>query len=247
LPVTAGLGEYSYAPIGILRKTPTPLRISPAICPLRREGSSRLLETKPNNPLTLRRRHMNVKTRKTLLALFGMLVFAGISLPPTLSQNRQRSLLALPDVQDCRGEEERSYSPEGAWFCTAKIPGVPVPVPYMDIYTSDSEASGTVLCTLSVGKFASPMGIVSMTQAGHGNWIRTGKNQFAFTAWRIIIDADGRPVGTAKFWGALTATTHDETSGTMNAEYYTPTGDRFLTITGLITKGKRIQVEVEGQ
>lgn len=143
-----------------------------------------------------------------------------------------------------------TFSPEGAWFCTAKLPGVPVPVPYMDIYTSNSngsEASGTVLCTLSVGKFASPMGIVSMTQAGHGNWIRIGKNKFAFTAWRIIIDADGHPVGTAKFWGTLTATAHDETSGTMNAEYYGPTGDRFLSVTGGITTGKRIEVEVEDQ
>jgi hypothetical protein len=193
---------------------------------------------------------MNVKTRKTLLALFGMLVFAGISLSPALSRGRQRSLVALMDVQEGRGGEERSYSPEGAWFCTAKLPGVPVPVPYMDIYTSNSngsEASGTVLCTLSVGKFASPMGVVSMTQAGHGNWIRIGKNRFAFTALRIITDANGRPVGTAKFWGTLTATAHDETSGTMNAEYYGPTGDRFVTVTGGITTGKRIEVEVEGQ
>ena len=193
---------------------------------------------------------MNVKTRKTLMAMFVMLVFAGISLSPTLSQNRQRSLVALPDLLESRGDVERSHSPEGAWFCTAKLPGVPVPVPYMDIYTSNSngsEASGTVLCTLSVGKFASPMGIVSMTQAGHGNWIRIGKNKFAFTAWRIIIDADGHPVGTAKFWGTLTATTDDETSGTMNAEYYGPTGNRFLTVTGGITTGKRIEIEVEDQ
>ena len=193
---------------------------------------------------------MNDKARRIVPALIGMLVFAGISLSPTLSQNRQRPLVAASEDPDFSAPEGRSYSPEGAWFCSVKFPGWPSGVPYMDIYTSDSNGprvSGTVLCTLSVGKFPSPMGMVSMTQAGHGNWIRLEKNTFAFTALRILLDADGHPVGTAKFWGTLTATAEDETSGTMNAEYYDSKGALFNRISGGISTGKKIEVVVEQQ
>jgi len=191
---------------------------------------------------------MNVKTRKTLLALIGMLVFAGISLSPTLSQNRQRSPVTLPDFQEGRGGEERSYSIEGAWFCTGVIPGIPHPVPWMDIYNSDSNRpglSGTVLCTLPVGKSPSPMGMVSVTSTAHGSWIRIGKNKFAMTAWRIIMDANGTAVGTAKFWGTLTVGAENEASGTLNGEYYDSNGVPYYTMKGGTSTGKRIEVEVE--
>lgn len=176
---------------------------------------------------------MSVRNRKVLLALFGIVAFAAISPCASLHE-----------------DSERSFSPEGAWFCTVTMPGPngPVKVPYMDIYTSDSNrpgVSGTVLCTLSVGAFPSPMGMVTMTQAGHGNWIRIAKNRFAFTAWRIIIDAGGHPVGTAKFWGTVTAIAYDQSSGTMNAEYYDSNAQCFMHITGLVSTGKRIEVEVK--
>ena len=176
---------------------------------------------------------MSVRNRKILQALIGIFVFAGISLCASLSQ-----------------DSERSYSPEGAWFCSVKFPGSPTPVPYMDLYTSDSNkpgVSGTVLCTLSVGSFPSPMGLVSMTQAGHGNWIRIAKDRFAFTAWRIIVDTLGHPVGTAKFYGSVTVIAENEIAGTMNAEYYNSAGDRFFAVAGGVSTGKRIEVEVENQ
>jgi hypothetical protein len=193
---------------------------------------------------------MNVKTGKIMLALCGMLVFAGISLSPTLSQSRQRPLVALPEDPGGRDSVERSYSPEGAWFCTGVIPGIPRPVPWMDIYTSDSNkpgVSGTVLCTLPVGKSPSPMGMVSVTSTAHGNWIRIGKNKFAMTAWRIIVDANGMAVGTAKFWGTLTVGAENEASGTLNAEYYDSNGVPYYSMKGGTSTGKRIEVVVEEQ
>ena len=176
---------------------------------------------------------MNIGNKKIVLALAVIAMFAGISLYASLYQ-----------------DTERSYSPEGAWFCSVKFPGSPTAVPYMDLYTSDSNkpgVSGTVLCTLSVGSFPSPMGLVSMTQAGHGNWIRIAKDKFAFTAWRIIVDTVGHPVGTAKFYGSVTVIAENEISGTMNAEYYNSAGDRFFAIAGGVSTGKRIEVEVENQ
>ncbi len=117
----------------------------------------------------------------------------------------------------------------------------------MDTYTSDANnqrCAGTVLCTLSVGKFASPMGLVSVTPSSHGNWVRIAKNKFAFTAWRILLDTDGRPVGTAKFWGTLTAQTNDTFTGTMNMAFHDPDGNAFGGFKGT-TAGKRIAIEIE--
>ena len=144
---------------------------------------------------------------------------------------------------------EPSYSPEGAWFAWATIAGVPHPVPFMDIYTSDSNnrgRSGTVLCTLSIGKFPGPTGsFVGATASAHGNWVRLEKNRFAFTAWRILVNDAGQPVGTAKFWGTLTAETSDTFTGTMNtAYYYGQSAIPFATFTGT-TAGKRIAIEIE--
>jgi hypothetical protein len=143
---------------------------------------------------------------------------------------------------------EPSYSPEGAWFAWATIVGRPNPFPFMDTYTSDANnqgRSGTILCTLATGKFPSPTGsLVSVSPSAQGNWVQIAKNQFAFTAWRILLDEVGRGVGTAKFWGTLTVQTNDTFTGTMNAAYYygqstTP----FSTITGT-TVGTRIAIEL---
>ncbi|MFN0168196.1 MAG: hypothetical protein ACKV22_17360 [Bryobacteraceae bacterium] len=130
---------------------------------------------------------------------------------------------------------EPSYSLEGAWFGQASFPGAPRPVPFMDIFTPDPNnhgQSGSVLCTLQVGKIQSPMGLVSLTPTGHGNWVRIDKNKFVFTVWRILADADGRPVSTAKFWGTVTVETNDTHSGTMNFEYYDQDGSVFRRNTG---------------
>ena len=144
-------------------------------------------------------------------------------------------------------EGEPSYSPEGAWFAWARIVGRPNPFPFLDTYTSDANnqgRSGTVLCTLATRKFTGPTGTpVSVTPSAQGNWVRIDKNQFAFTAWRILLDEEGRGVCAAKFWGTLTIQTNDTFTGTMNAAYYygestTP----FSTFTGTTT-GTRIAIE----
>jgi len=156
--------------------------------------------------------------RRTMMLALAMVAWAAMS---------QSALLAQ--------DPEPSYSLDGAWFGKATMVGIPLPVPFMDIFTSDSNnqgQSGTVLCTLQLGKFPSPMGLVSSTPSGHGNWVRIGKNKFAFTVMRILMDADGRPVSTAKFWGTVTVQTNDTITGTMNAEYYGQDGKAFGGNTG---------------
>jgi hypothetical protein len=141
---------------------------------------------------------------------------------------------------------EPEYSPEGAWFGSATMAGHPNPFPFMDVYTADSNnqgRSGTVLCTVATGKFPGPAGdLVSATPSAHGNWVRIAPNRLAFTAWRILLDEAGRPVGTAKFWGTLTVETKDTFAGTMNAEYYGQDGTAVASVTGT-TAGKRIAIE----
>ncbi len=83
------------------------------------------------------------------------------------------------------------------------------------------------------------------TQSGQGTWIRIAKNEFAFTAVRIMIGPDDAPAGTAKFWGTVTVDA-DEMSSTMNTQYYTLSGDPMfpMPLQGTST-GKRIEVTIE--
>ncbi|HYK89472.1 MAG TPA: hypothetical protein VE398_11925 [Acidobacteriota bacterium] len=178
---------------------------------------------------------MNVSRRKILQVLFGTVILAGIS------------LCASP-YQDT----ERSYSVEGAWLCQLKFGDAPDATiyRYMDTYTSNSTnpaVSGTVLCTLHPWNFPSPMGLVSTTEAGQGNWIRIGKNQFAFTVRRIIVDASGMAVGTVKFRGTITLVSENEFSGTLSAMYYNSAGEWYGSTPTAHSIGKRIEVEVEQQ
>jgi hypothetical protein len=150
-------------------------------------------------------------------------------------------------------ESQAQYVPDGAWFATASMPGG-VQVPFMDIYVSDPTTqgrAGSVLCTLSTPAFAGPYGMTAATTAGHGNWIRLDKNRFAFTVWRILVDADpangvpdGAPVGTAKFWGTITATGADSFEGAMKAQYYGPNGALLFEIPEFQTAGKRVAVQL---
>lgn len=145
------------------------------------------------------------------------------------------------------------YSPDGAWLAAATIGGQTIP--FMDIYTSGPTTpgrAGTVLCTLSTPAFPGPYGMTIATTAGHGNWTHIGKNQFAFTVWRILVDAepsnavpDGAPVGSAKFWGTITAIGPDRFEGIMQAEYYGPSGVAFLSLPQFQTVGTRIAIHVD--
>jgi hypothetical protein len=181
---------------------------------------------------------MIARNRGILLSLVAIVALAAVSVSASRSQ-----------------EPEPSYSPDGAWFATAQMSGG-MTLPFMDIYTSNPTTpgrSGTVLCTLSAPAFQTPYGKLNATQGGHGNWIRVGKNQFAFTVWRILIDADpanlvpdGAPMGVVKFWGTITATGPDTFAGILNADYYGPDWQtRFLIVRGLLTAGTRIAVQTE--
>ena len=166
---------------------------------------------------------MNIGNKKIVLALAVIAMFAGISLYASLYQ-----------------DTERSYSPEGAWLMNGVVNGQPFL--WMDTYTSNSNnpaVSGTVLCTLPAGN--------NQTQSGHGNWIRIGKNKFAFTAWRFMTGADGKPVGKAKFWGTVTLDAENQMSGTMNAQYYWLNGAPIGPALSGTSTGTLIEVEVEEQ
>jgi len=172
-------------------------------------------------------------TRKRMLQV-AMIVACAVTSVPALS------------AQD----GEPSYSLDGAWFGWATIEGLQ-PFPFMDIYSSDSGnpgRSGPVLCTLSTGVIPGPVGpLVSGTQSAHGNWIRVAKNKFAFTAWKILLNEAGQPVGMAKFWGSVTAKASDTFTGTVNAAfYYGQSESAFATFKGT-TVSHRIMVELEAQ
>ncbi len=178
---------------------------------------------------------MNVSKRKIVQVLLAIVILAGFS-------------LSAPSYQDA----ERSYSVEGAWLCELKFSEAPnaTVYRYMDTYTSNPTnpyVSGTVLCTLHPWDFQSPMGLVSTTEAGQGNWIRIGKNKFAFTVRRIIVDASGMAVGTVKFRGTITLIAENEFSGTLSAVYYNSVGEPYGSTPTAHSSGKRIQVEVVEQ
>lgn len=180
---------------------------------------------------------MSLTTSKTVLVLWVTVAFAAISLCASMRQ-----------------DGKTSYSLEGAWLCQATFPGGLPPwgadtvFLYMDTYTSNSAnpgRSGTVLCTLHPWKFGPGLSLNS-TESGQGSWIRIGKNQFAVTVRRIMVNADGMAVGTVKFRGIITLITENEFSGTLSAVSYDVDGNQIgpPTPTGN-SIGKRIEVETE--
>ncbi len=127
-------------------------------------------------------------------------------------------------------ETEPVYSMEGAWYGMVTITGLGSS-PSLDTFSSNAQrhgVEGTFLCTIpAVNKMtnpSNPSGWLSTTPSGHGNWVRIGKNRYAFTAVRTIFDETGRLFGWARFWGTVTPISENEYTGTMNAQYYLPDG-----------------------
>jgi len=120
---------------------------------------------------------------------------------------------------------ETPRSIEGAWFGTASIVGVGE-IPSMDTFTSNAvtpRLAGTFLCTIPQSFYPNPMnpaGWLTVTPSGHGNWTWTGRNEYSYTAMRVVMDQNGVVVGTATYWGVITPVSPDEYSGTMNARFY---------------------------
>jgi|WetSurSiteA1Bulk_404760.scaffolds.fasta_scaffold83370_1 hypothetical protein len=164
---------------------------------------------------------MNVYNKMIVLALVAIMLLAAIPLYASLGEGA-----------------DSAYSPEGAWLVNGVVAGQLYI--WMDIYTSNSKnpaVSGTVLCTLPA--------VSGITPTGHGNWVRIGKNTFAFTALRILIDLNGNPFGTAKFWGTVSVDEENKMSGTMNVQYYDFDDDAISPVLQGISTAKRIEIKLE--
>jgi hypothetical protein len=127
---------------------------------------------------------------------------------------------------------EPVYPPDGSWLAIATMstPAGELSVPFMDTYTSlptRHGRRGTVLCTLALPLPPLPLGpngapvSVAGTQTAHGGWTRVRKNEYAFTAWRLLVGPDGYAVGWAKFWGFIKPDAPNHFTGEINAAYYT--------------------------
>jgi hypothetical protein len=127
-----------------------------------------------------------------------------------------------------RQDPEPNYLPDGTWLGFATQGAVKRPC--MDTYASHQNQHGlrgTVVCTLAQGRILLPLGpqgapiSVTGTQTGQGNWSRVEKNVYAFTAWRILTDPDGKGVGWIQFWGEIRPDAPDHFLGEISARFYT--------------------------
>jgi hypothetical protein len=148
-------------------------------------------------------------------------------------------------------------SPEGTWVGTSVVtnpPGLPA-FPSTDIYTASRRnptMAGTVLCTIpGTGRFpifvnGQPAYFVKTLPTGSGSWMRVGRNRFAFTVWRILLDADTEVVaGTAKHWGVVTLLSRNELSGAVKAQYFGLDGLPITPVLEGTVSETRVAVEVE--
>ena len=173
-------------------------------------------------------------TRKTLLTFAILAVLVTVSVCIAAAQ-----------------ENGPVYSMEGAWYGMVTINGLGS-TPSLDTFASDAQmhgVEGTFLCTIpSVSKMpnpSNPSGWLSTTASGHGNWVRIGKNRYAFTTVRTVFDETGRLFGWAKFWGTITPISENEYTGTMNARYYLPDGTAFTPLFTGTLHSNRIEITFE--
>lgn len=150
-------------------------------------------------------------------------------------------------------DPEPTYPPEGTWLAFATQGNVKRP--FMDTYASlqnQHGLRGTVVCTLAQGRILLPLGpqgaliSVTGTQTGQGSWIRVEKNVYAFTAWRILTDPDGKGVGWVKFWGEIRPDAPDHFLGEISAAFYT-LDFVALPISAMPVPTEGWRVAVEGQ
>jgi hypothetical protein len=146
---------------------------------------------------------MTLKGKLFALAIISVLVAGGIS--------------AYAAMQEPGREHDPgpAYSLEGAWYGMTSIAGVP-PTPTLDTFAANAQrhgVEGTFLCTIPAA-FAG-----GETPSAHGNWVRIGKNKYAFTALRAMMNG-ATPIGWGKFWGTITAVSRDELTGTINAQLF---------------------------
>src|SRR5579871_6629431 len=124
-------------------------------------------------------------------------------------------------------DRERMYSMEGAWYGAVTLTDLGLTIPTLDTFTSNAlkpGMEGTFLCTVpAVTQYpnpGNPNGWTKQTSSGQGNWLRVGRNKYAFTAIRTIYDENGNLFGYAKNWGTITQISKNEYTGTMNVQFY---------------------------
>ncbi len=161
-------------------------------------------------------------------------------------------LLALPAYSQFASQHQGGpdYSMEGAWYGTATIPGV-ITTPTLDTFTADSQrpsARGTFLCTIPPAKVMNPVnpnGPLTTTASAHGNWVRIGKNKYAFTALRTIFDENGNLFGYSRNWGTITPISDDEYTGTVNTQYVLANGTPFTPVFTGVLHSHRVAIQSE--
>ncbi len=149
---------------------------------------------------------MTIRNTRSILTLLAVIVAVGVS--ASLAQDRGRD-----------------YSMEGAWYGVVTLTDLGMSIPSLDTFTSNPRrpgVKGTFLCTVPAMTNIGNGGWLRETPAGHGNWVRIGRNKYAFTAVRSIFDENGNLFGRSKAWGTITPISEDEYTGTINVQYYLP-------------------------
>lgn len=183
-----------------------------------------------------------MKTRKARLtfAVLTVSVAAGI----VASAARQDDLTQTGPV----------YNLEGAWNGVVTL-DTGQQIPSLDNFASNarnSGAEGSLLCTIPVSKLrhpdhpADPAFWLTMTPSGHGNWVRTGTNRYAYTVVRTLTDQDGAFFGRAPHWGTFTPVSGNELTGTMNIQFYrADTGMPYSRIITGVAHSTRVEMIYE--
>ncbi len=134
-------------------------------------------------------------------------------------------IIALGPDTSFAQERGRSYSMEGAWYGVVTLSDLGLSIPSLDTFTSNPlhpGVKGTFLCTVPAMTNNGSGGWLRETPAGHRNWVRIGRNKYAFTAVRSVFDEKGNMFGRSKAWGTITPISEDEYTGTINVQYYLP-------------------------
>ena len=118
----------------------------------------------------------------------------------------------------------RSKGPEGSWMVTVTVTSGPPQPPFQALIT-----------------YGAGGGLVETDQGnspGHGAWVSTGANAFAFT-----FDSKGNPTGTVKVREAATLSKGgDAYSGAGTVDQFDVNG-KLITSRSLETQARRILVE----
>ncbi len=140
------------------------------------------------------------------------------------------------------------YSMEGAWYGVVTLTDLGLSIPSLDTFTSNAlkpGVKGTFLCTVPAMTNIGNDGWLRETPSGHGNWVRIGKNKYAFTAARSIFDEKGNLFGRSKAWGTITPMSDNEYTGTINVQYYLSDGTPFTPVFKGTMHSQRLAITFE--